>query len=111
MQFFEDRHRQFLSYSPALFITHVPRLTFDLVQAADQVQGLFSQLTFVRHVQIKELAPGVGHAADFSDALFETGFLASEVVADQLAVPVTQEVARMFASTAWAEVVNYRFEP
>lgn len=91
-------------------MARVPRLALILLQAADHIQGLLGQLTFVRHVQIKELAMGVGHTADFTDALFKPGFVASEVVADQLAVPVAQEVARMFASTAWAEVVNRRFE-
>ena len=67
------------------------------------MQGLFSQLTFVRHVQIEKLAAGVGHAADFSDALLKTGFVTSEVIADQLAVPVAQEAACMFASTARAK--------
>ena len=41
MQFFEDRHRHFLTYSPTIIVTHVPLLTFDLVQAADRVQRLF----------------------------------------------------------------------
>lgn len=38
---FADRYRQVLTYSPPIFVTHVPRLTFDLVQAADRVQRLF----------------------------------------------------------------------
>lgn len=57
------------------------------------MQRLFAQLTFVRHVQIEKLATGVGHIADFSDALFKTGSVASEAVADQLALPITQERA------------------
>lgn len=44
------------------------------------------------------------------DVLLKTGFVASEVIADQLAVPVAQEVVRMFSSTARAEVVNHGFE-
>lgn len=110
MQCFDDRHRHLLTYSQAILIANVQRLAFELVQAADRVQGMFSQLTFVRQVQIKELATGVDHAADFSDSLSETGFVASEVVADQLTVPVAQEITRMFASAAWAEVINQRFE-
>lgn len=35
-----------MAYSPAIFITHVPRLALDLVQAADRVQRLFGKLTF-----------------------------------------------------------------
>lgn len=61
---------------------------------------------FTRHVQIKELPTGVGHAADFSDALLKPGFVTREVVADQLAVPVTKEIARRFTNTAWAEAVS-----
>ncbi|MNO45766.1 hypothetical protein D3C76_360390 [compost metagenome] len=110
MQFFADRCRHFLTYSPTIFIAHVPRLAFDLVQTFDRVQRLFGQLAFVRHVQIEKLAPGVGHASDFSDALLKTGFVACEVIANQLATPVAQEVARMFACTAWAEIINHGFE-
>jgi len=101
MQLFEDRHRHFLTDSPTISITHVPRLAFDLVQTADQVQGLFSRLAYIRCVQIEKLATGVGHAADFIDALFKTSFVASEAIANLLPVPVAQEVACMFASTAW----------
>ncbi|MNL28703.1 hypothetical protein D3C87_1503590 [compost metagenome] len=50
----------------------------------------------------------MGHAADFSYAEFETGLVAAKIIADQLAFPVLQEVARMFAGTAEAEVVNHR---
>src|SRR3989344_4950024 len=110
MQFFEDRYRQFLTYSPPIFITHFPRLAFDFEQAADRVQRLFGQLTFVRHVHIEKLATGVSHAADFSDALLKSGLVASEVIANQLTVPVAQEVACMLSGTAWAEVVNHRVE-
>ncbi|MDY7072481.1 hypothetical protein PshuTeo2_25910 [Pseudomonas hunanensis] len=68
------------------------------------------QLTFVRRVQFEKLATGMSHAADFSDALFKTSFVASEIIANQLAVPVAQEVTCMFAGTAWAEVVNHRIK-
>ena len=50
-------------------------------------QRLFGQLTFIRHVQIEKLAAGVGHAADFDHAFLEASFVASKVVAHQLAVP------------------------
>ena len=78
MQCFDDRYHHILMYSPPIFITHIPRLALDFVQTADRVQGLFSQITIVRHVQIEKLARGVGHAADLSDALLEAGFVASE---------------------------------
>ncbi|MNM65254.1 hypothetical protein D3C81_766860 [compost metagenome] len=50
----------------------------------------------------------MGHAADLRDAQFKACLVASEVVADQLAVPVAKEGSGMFASTARAEVVNDR---
>ncbi|MNF91650.1 hypothetical protein D3C84_742600 [compost metagenome] len=71
---------------------------------------MFSQLAFVRHVQIEKLAAGVGHAANFGDAFLETGFVASEIVAYQLAVPLPKEVARMLACTAGTEVINHSLE-
>ena len=71
------------------------------------MQCLFGQLAFIGCVQVEELAPGVGHAADFGNTLFEAGLVAREVVADQLAVPLAEEVACMFASTAGAEIVDH----
>jgi hypothetical protein len=59
------------------------------------VQRLLGQLAFVRRVQIEKLAAGVGHAADFGDALLETCFVAGEIVAHQLAIPLTKKVACM----------------
>ena len=50
------------------------------------MQRLFGQLAFVRRVQIEKLAAGVGHAADFGDALLEACFVAGEIVANQLAL-------------------------
>ena len=82
MQRFDDWSCLVLAYSPAILIAHVSSLTFDFVQAANRLQRLFSQLAFVRHVQIEELAAGVGHAANFGDVFLETGFVASEIVAD-----------------------------
>jgi len=61
-------------------------------------------------MQLEELAASTSHAADFSDALFKISLVSSEIVADQLAVLVAQKVACMFSGTAWAEVVNHRFE-
>lgn len=40
------------------------------------------------------------HAADFSHAEFEAGLVAAEIIADQLALPVLQEITRMFAGPA-----------
>lgn len=50
----------------------------------------------------------LGHAADFCNAQFKACVVASEVIADQLPVPVAEEISSMFASTARAEVVNDR---
>ncbi|MCY1411601.1 hypothetical protein D9M71_269900 [compost metagenome] len=107
MQCFEDRRCVLLPYSPAIFIAQVARLPFDFVEAGHCVQRLLGQLAFIRHVQVEELAPGVGHAADFGDALLEPGLVAGKVVTDQLAVPLAEEVARMLAGAAGAEIVDY----
>ncbi|MNC49660.1 hypothetical protein D3C75_988530 [compost metagenome] len=85
-------------------------MPFNFVQAANRVQCLFGQLAFIRHVQIKKLAASVSHAADFGHAFLEARFIAGKVVAHQLAVPGAEEVARMLARPAWAEVVNNGFE-
>lgn len=50
----------------------------------------------------------MGHAADLRDAQFKACLVASEVVADQLAVPVAKKGSGMFASTARTEVINDR---
>ena len=94
--------RFFLTYSPAIFVGHLPRLPFDFIQPANRVQCLFGQLAFVRRVQIEELAAGVGHVADFGDALLEVCLVAGEIVAHQLAIPLAKEVACMLARTARA---------
>jgi hypothetical protein len=44
-------------------------------------------------VQIEKLAAGVGHAADIGHAFLEAGFVASKVVAHQLAISGTEQVA------------------
>lgn len=62
---------------------------------------------FVRGVQVEELTPRMGHAADFSDTECKTGFVTTKIIADQLALPVLQEVACMFARAAGAEVVHH----
>ncbi|MNC63830.1 hypothetical protein D3C75_1139830 [compost metagenome] len=50
----------------------------------------------------------MGHAADLRNAQFKACLVAGKVIADQLAVPTAQEGSGMFASAAWAEVVNDR---
>jgi hypothetical protein len=54
-------------------------------------------------VQIEKFAASVNHAANFGDAVLETGFVASEIVAYQLAVPLPKEVASMLACTGGTE--------
>jgi hypothetical protein len=61
----------FLSYSPAIFIAHVPRLPFNFVQFASRMQCPFGQLDFVSHMQIEKLEASVGHATNFSHAFLE----------------------------------------
>lgn len=78
----------------------------DLVQRLHVTQGLFSQRALVGRMQFEELAPRMGHAANFSHAEFEAGLVTAEIIADQLALPVLQEVTRMLVGPAEAEVVN-----
>lgn len=61
-------------------------------------------------MQVEELAPGVGHAADFGDALLEAGLVAREIITDQLAAPGAEGVTCVFAGAARAEVVDHRFQ-
>lgn len=71
------------------------------------VQGLFGQRALVGHVQAVELAPGVGHTADFGHALLEAELVGGEVITDQLASPVTEEGTGMLAGSAGTEVIDY----
>ena len=45
------------------------------------MKRLFGQLAFVGRMQIEELAAGMPHATDFSDALLKACFVAGEIVA------------------------------
>lgn len=58
-------------------------------------------------MQIEELAAGMRHAADFSDALVEARFVTGEIVAHQLAISLAKKVACMVARAARVEVINY----
>ncbi len=69
-------------------------------------KALAANSLFVGLVQVIELAPGVGHTADFGNAVAEPGLVASVIITDQLAPPVTQEGSGVFACTAGCEVVN-----
>ena len=61
-------------------------------------------------MQIEELAARMGHVANFGDAQLEAGLIASKVVTGQLGVLGAQEVMRIFACTARAEVVDHGLE-
>jgi len=74
------------------------------------VKRLLRQLAFIRHVQVEDLAACMGHAADLGDAQLKAGLVAGKVITDELAVPGAQEVTRMFASTAGAEVLDHGLE-
>ncbi len=45
-------------------------------------------------MQIDELAPSMGHAADRRDTFGEALLVAAVVIADQVTLPATQEVTR-----------------
>jgi len=85
-------------------------VSLDFVQPANRVKRLLCQLALIGYMQVEGLAARMGHAADFRDAQLEAGFVAGEVIADKLAVPSAQEVTRMFAGTAGAEVVDHGLE-
>lgn len=61
-------------------------------------------------MQIEELAACVGDATDFGGALLETGIVASEVVADQLALSVAQEAAHVLTGPARSEIIDHGLE-
>ncbi len=49
----------------------------------------------------------MGHAANFRNTQFKACLVASEVFTHQRAVPRPEEITRMLASTAWAEVTDH----
>ncbi|STN25181.1 Uncharacterised protein [Escherichia coli] len=73
----------------------------DLVESTDVFQGLGRQFALVGLVQVIKLAPGVGHTADFGNAVAEPGLVASVIITDQLAPPVTQEGSGVFRLHGW----------
>lgn len=73
---------------------------FDLVRPADSFTDPGGQLVLAGLAQIVELAPGMGHAADSSNAVAEPGLVAGVVITDQLVLPVTHEGAGVFARPA-----------
>src|SRR3546814_18427113 len=58
-------------------------------------------------MQIEELASGMGHAADFHDALGKTGFIASVIITDEAPCPVPEELPGMGTGAAFGAVVDH----
>ena len=50
-------------------------------------------------VHVEKLAEGMGLTGYFGNAHVDTGFVASEVVADPLAAPAVQEASRMLGGS------------
>jgi hypothetical protein len=107
MKCINDR-RCFLPYSLSITRFQFADFSFNFVQGHDVVQRFLGDLAPVGRMQVEELSAGMGHAADLRNAQFKACLVACKVVADQLAVLTTQEGSGMFASAAWAEVVNDR---
>lgn len=82
--------------------------TLDFVKQLVVVQSLFGELALVRGVQLEELAPCMGRAANLGDAEFKAGLVAAKIITDQLAFPALLEVACILSGAARAEVVNDR---
>lgn len=82
--------------------------TLDFVKQLDVAQGLFGELALVRGVQLEELAPCMGHAANLGGAQFKASLVAAKIITDQLAFPALQEVACILSGAARTEVVNDR---
>ena len=84
----------------SLLGTEVLHLSLDVVQQADALQSLPGDLAGAIGMQVEELAPRMRHAAHLGDAIGKAGLVATVVVANQAASPVTQEGARMPAAAA-----------
>ncbi len=87
-------------------IAQVLEAPLDAVQRADVLQRLGGQFTLIGDVQVVELATGMRQAADLGDALAEPRLVAGVVVTHQLAPPVAQEGAGVFARPTRGEVVD-----
>jgi len=74
--------------------------SLDLIQLTDVFQGLCRQFTLIGLLQVVELTTGMSQATDFGDAVAEAGFVTRIIVADQFALPVSQERTSVLASPA-----------
>jgi hypothetical protein len=81
-------------------------LPFNLIEQADLLPGILSQLTLVSGMQIKEFTPATDHAADLGNALFETFLVAGEVTSNQLALPRIQDSHGMLTRAIRRKVIG-----
>jgi len=96
----------FISDFLSLIRRQIFGFSLNVVKLADVFQGLCRKLTLVGLMQVVELAAGMNQATDFSDAVAEARLVTRVIIADQFALPVTQEGAGVLARPAWGEVVN-----
>ncbi|MNR00265.1 hypothetical protein D3C85_1160320 [compost metagenome] len=108
MKCVDDRRCFVLPYALPDIRFQLASLSLNFVQGCDVMQRFVGDLALVGRVQIEELAARMRHAADFRNAQLKACLVASEVIADQLAVPVAEEVSSVLTSTARTEVVNNR---
>lgn len=104
----DDRCCFFPPYSLSITRFQLADFSFNFVQGHDVVQRFFGDLALVGRVQVEELSTCMSHAADFRDTQFKACLVSSEVIADQLAVPVAEEASGVFAGATRAEIVNDR---
>ena len=81
-------------------------VSLHVIERAEQRQRLASDLAAVVGPEVMELAPGVRHAAGFDDSVLEQGLVSGIVVADQLALPVADELSRVASTAGLGEVVD-----
>ena len=107
MQGIENRCGLLLPDFQSLIRLQLFDLSLKLVEQADLLQGVVSQLTLIDGMQVKELAPGMGHAGDFGHALLEALLVAGKVVTHQLALPGLQKGPGMFARAIRRKVIDH----
>lgn len=91
MQRIEHRLTVLLSNLLVLIGVQILHLAFDAVDLAELLQREPCDLALVGRMQIEELASGMRQATGFRYAVGKPGFVATEVISDQTALPVTQE--------------------
>lgn len=91
VQRIEHRLAVLLSNLLALIGIEIFDIALDVVNLGELLQREPSYLTLVGRMQIEEFASGMRQATDFRYAVGKPGFVATEVITDQAALPVTQE--------------------